>query len=552
MVDPTPATRLIRVRSDSTGAEVIPDWTDVLQSPFPVTVTSADNPVLTAAMVTDVSAAFVADPFLFHENGTWYMFFEVYDWGTARGKIGLATSSDGLNWQYDRIVLSESFHLSYPMVLKVDGRYFMIPETWEAGEVRLYEASNFPYSWHYSETLVAGRNFVDASVFYYNQMWWMFVSATGNSACYLYYSDDLTGGWVEHPRSPIVAGDSSKARLGGRSFVYDTDRVVRVVQKDDLYYGEQVRIFMVDVLNEFDYSEHEIPESPILVPSGSGWNANGMHHFDPWWTGDHWLCAVDGFGANDEWAIGIYVASHSSSPNGTITSPSGDVTIDVGGVVVFEGTGSDPDGDFPLSYRWSFGAGSGIPDSLLEDPGPVQFTTPGTFTVTLTVSDAQGFTDPTPATRTITVRSGSGLLPQSGWTLKYADSQELAGENGAAVNAFDNNSGTIWHTQWVGASPSHPHEIQINLGAVYEIDGFRYLPRQDGSANGRIAQYEFYVSSDGTNWGTAAATGVFASTAGEKEVTFTPRTGRYIRLRALSEVNGNPWTSAAEIRALGR
>ena len=37
----------------------------------------------------------------------------------------------------------------------------------------------------------------------------------------------------------------------------------------------------------------------------------------------------------------------------------------------------------------------------------------------------------------------------------------------------------------------------------------------------------------------------------EKEVLFTPVTGQYIRLRATSEVNGNPWTTVAEINVLG-
>jgi len=37
-----------------------------------------------------------------------------------------------------------------------------------------------------------------------------------------------------------------------------------------------------------EYAEHEIPESPVLNRTGSGWNQSGMHHFDPypWWTGD--------------------------------------------------------------------------------------------------------------------------------------------------------------------------------------------------------------------------------------------------------------------------
>ena len=57
------------------------------------------------------------------------------------------------------------------------------------------------------------------------------------------------------------------------------------------------------------------------------------------------------------------------APNGVIDSPSADVTIQAGASVAFAGTGSDPDNNLPLSYLWQFGAGSGVPNSTLQDPG---------------------------------------------------------------------------------------------------------------------------------------------------------------------------------------
>lgn len=75
----------------------------------------------------------------------------------------------------------------------------------------------------------------------------------------------------------------------------------------------------------------------------------------------------------------------------------------------------------------------------------------------------------------------SAPIPQSGWSLLYVDSQELAGEDGAVANAFDGNPLTIWHTEWPSSIPDYPHEIRIDLGPVYDVDGFRYLPRQAGA-----------------------------------------------------------------------
>ncbi len=289
--------------------DVLPDFSRVPTPPFTlVEPYGVATPVLTRADVTDVPASFVADPFLFQEDGNYYMFFEVYNVSRGCGEIGLATSADGLDWRYERVVLSESFHLSFPMVFKYGDKYYMVPETYQKQEVRLYEATAFPYKWKFARTLVVGRDFVDPSIVYLNGRWWMFVGDTSNGNCFLYYADDLLGKWAEHPASPIVRNDPSKARLGGRAFVFDHDRLIRVAQKCDKWYGEKVRAFEVIALDENNYSEREIDESPVLSNEGVGWNSKGMHQFDLTWTGSNWLVASDGYKGTNDWAIGIYTS----------------------------------------------------------------------------------------------------------------------------------------------------------------------------------------------------------------------------------------------------
>ena len=50
------------------------------------------NSALTADDVMDVSARFVADPFMINDNNKWYMFFEVLNALSEQGDIGLASS----------------------------------------------------------------------------------------------------------------------------------------------------------------------------------------------------------------------------------------------------------------------------------------------------------------------------------------------------------------------------------------------------------------------------------------------------------------------------
>jgi hypothetical protein len=141
------------------------------------------------------------------------------------------------------------------------------------------------------------------------------------------------------------------------------------------------------------------------------------------------------------------------------------------------------------------------------------------------------------------------LLAQDKVTLKVVkvDSEETSGEDGKGANAVDGNPETFWHTQWQDATPGHPHEIIIELSRACQINGFTYLPRQDGGVNGTIKNYEFYVSEDGKEFGDAVKKGALDEGNEKKTVNFAARRCKFIKLRALSEVNGEAWTSAAEI-----
>ncbi len=137
--------------------------------------------------------------------------------------------------------------------------------------------------------------------------------------------------------------------------------------------------------------------------------------------------------------------------------------------------------------------------------------------------------------------------PVTGLKVVRVDSEETAGENGRGANAVDGNPATFWHTQWQDASPETPHEIVIELPQSMAIKGFTYLPRQDESENGTIKDYEFYVSADGKDFGNPVAKGSFQNNKDKKTASFAPVTGQFVKLRALSEVNDQPFTSAAEI-----
>ncbi len=251
------------------------------------------NPVLSFKDVIDINASYVADPFLIINDGIYHMFFEVLNRETGHGDIGLAQSENGLTYDYKKIVINESFHLSYPYVFRWKDSIYLIPESHQDLSVRLYKSINFPTEWEYLGNLLSGYHYVDPSIFRYNNMWWLFVSNTQNDILNLYFSNKLQGNWEPHPMNPIVKFDKNIARPGGRVILYN-EKVYRMAQDDYPTYGNQVVAFEITELTEKTYVEKTVSENPIINETGHGWNALGMHHVDLHNIGEKWIAAVDG------------------------------------------------------------------------------------------------------------------------------------------------------------------------------------------------------------------------------------------------------------------
>lgn len=249
------------------------------------------HPILSAANVTDMKAVLLADPFLIMHDNHWFLFFEVKG-KYSPGVIGLASSVDGIVWNYEKIVLQENFHLSYPYVFQWGNTFYMLPESSEANAMRLYTAVEFPYQWKYEHEIMKGR-FFDSSIFFKNGKFWIFTFDESNRLR-LFFADSLTGPWMEHPKSPLIKNDLNITRPGGRLLVLD-DKLIRFAQDGYPYYGNSVRAFQIDLLSTSDYKEHEVSNSPLLTGSGSGWNKDGMHHVDPHKIDENsWVASVDG------------------------------------------------------------------------------------------------------------------------------------------------------------------------------------------------------------------------------------------------------------------
>lgn len=263
-------------------------------SPFELqTIADIPTALLTGEDVTDIDAAYVADPFMVIDCEKYMMFFEVLNRKNRKGAIAYADSLDGKTWIYRKIVLQENFHLSYPSLIQWEDTYYLIPESSGDFSVRLYRANPFPEKWEYVGNLLSGYAYMDPTVFRYHNKWWMFVSTGSSSVLNLYFSTDLLQGWQPHPQNPVIKFNSRCSRPAGRVVEYD-GKLYRLTQDDYPKYGTQVFAFEITQLTETGYTEKLASQQPIVTKSGAGWNAAGMHHVDLHQIGDKWLAAVDG------------------------------------------------------------------------------------------------------------------------------------------------------------------------------------------------------------------------------------------------------------------
>ncbi|MGQ9770873.1 MAG: sulfatase-like hydrolase/transferase [Thermogutta sp.] len=143
-----------------------------------------------------------------------------------------------------------------------------------------------------------------------------------------------------------------------------------------------------------------------------------------------------------------------------------------------------------------------------------------------------------------------GLIPRKSCKIVAASSESVF-NNRLAQHAIDGNPLTWWHTQFSPELKRPPHELVFDLGGDYTVRAVRYLARQDFGWNGTIQDCEVTVSPtlDFPEQPTARVR--FSKTKEAQEAAIPATRGRYVRLKILSEVNGGPWASIAEIGFVG-
>lgn len=153
----------------------------------------------------------------------------------------------------------------------------------------------------------------------------------------------------------------------------------------------------------------------------------------------------------------------------------------------------------------------------------------------------------------VTVKQGAAVdYNKEGWSKVEVDSETVySSTEGLFEYAFDGNSGTIWHSNWQGASDKlKPQgtfdEIGgvIDLGQKYTINQFKFTPRS-GTNSGQVTKADLYVkANEGDDWIKVAEDAEFADDATTKTFYFDEQEVQYVWFVAKESDDG--WVAVSE------
>ncbi|RYG35313.1 DUF4981 domain-containing protein, partial [bacterium] len=119
-------------------------------------------------------------------------------------------------------------------------------------------------------------------------------------------------------------------------------------------------------------------------------------------------------------------------------------------------------------------------------------------------------------------------------------------DEGEPENAIDGDPETYWHSRW-NPKTAGPHSLTLEFKESKSLTGVRITPRQD-MQNGRVKDYDIYVSADGQSWGSAIASGTLPDSGDVQTVSFAKAaSGKFLRLVVKSDHSNGDLGAVAEL-----
>ena len=178
-----------------------------------------------------------------------------------KGTIGVIDLQDNKGFVE---IINEPFHMSFPNTFKFKNDIYMMPETSEANQLRLYKAVDFPYKWELQSVLYDGIAVVD-TVFVKTEDNIMY--AVGQKLPeknnVLFKIDTNT--WKAELAA--LKGNYVDKRPAGNFIQYDNG-IYHALQECGRVYGEYLRLCKLDsfdgeTLQEKEIGTYSVPDMTI-------------------------------------------------------------------------------------------------------------------------------------------------------------------------------------------------------------------------------------------------------------------------------------------------
>lgn len=221
---------------------------------------------------------FLADPFVVTRDGRTCIFVEDYSYSASKGRITVFELAES-GAQELGVALEEDFHLSFPFLFEHDGALFMCPESYSAGQIRIYRCVDFPLQWQLERIAMGEVSAADTMILPHGGLWWLLTNLSGatlidhSAELHLFSAQDpLAGHWVPHPRNP-VRNNRLLGRNGG--LLRHHGEFVRVCQSQGFNsYGAAASLMRITRLDREEFAEEPICHlTPDFLPG-----AHGTHH----------------------------------------------------------------------------------------------------------------------------------------------------------------------------------------------------------------------------------------------------------------------------------
>jgi cytochrome c len=245
--------------------------------------------------------------------------------------------------------------------------------------------------------------------------------------------------------------------------------------------------------------------------------------------------------------------------------------------VDFSATATDPEGDIPLAYKWDFGV-AGAPQPTTPDAS-YTYVTAGTYTATVTVTDAKGAITTKPLTVKVdspppgcfSGRSddfGGTSLDRSRWTTVIREDQNLKVKDGGLVlptatgDIYGSGTGTApnlvlqplpsgaWQATTKVRLPARDAYQQAGLLLYGDDDNYAKMvieARGTGSADERVFQF---IREENGAPNEVAASNTASLGAAYPDTVFVRFVGDGTHLNAYYSADGTTFTAMPETKSL--